>query len=113
MIWFHSNHGEIEWSTVYFVQLKFLPKVKSSSKAFVVYFGRPSYVHKLNYKFVFRGHYMRGTFAMTLLYHYAVRDVGCLRVWHDVNAALIVGLRPANERRRYFVTTCLIGWAQA
>ena len=23
------------------------------------------------------------------------------------------GLRPANERRRYFVTTSLIGWAQA
>ena len=24
---------------------------------------------------------------------------------------LIIGLRPANERRRYFVTTSLIGWA--
>ena len=23
-----------------------------------------------------------------------------------------LGLRPANERRRYFVTTSLIGWAQ-
>ena len=27
-------------------------------------------------------------------------------------AGLILGLRPANERRRYFVTTSLIGWAQ-
>ena len=26
---------------------------------------------------------------------------------------MILGLRPANERRRYFVTTSLIGWAQA
>ena len=26
---------------------------------------------------------------------------------------LIIGLRPANERRRYLVTTSLIGWAQA
>ena len=26
---------------------------------------------------------------------------------------LILGLRPANERRRYFVTTSLIGWLQA
>ena len=26
---------------------------------------------------------------------------------------LILGLRPANERRCYFVTTSLIGWAQA
>ena len=26
---------------------------------------------------------------------------------------LILGLRPANERRRYFVTTSVIGWAQA
>ena len=25
---------------------------------------------------------------------------------------LILGLRPANERRRYFVTTSLIGWTQ-
>ena len=29
------------------------------------------------------------------------------------HAGLILGLRPANERRRYFVTTSLIGWAQA
>ena len=27
-------------------------------------------------------------------------------------AGLVLGLRPANERRRYFVTTSLIGWAQ-
>ena len=25
---------------------------------------------------------------------------------------VILGLRPANERRRYFVTTILIGWTQ-
>ena len=29
------------------------------------------------------------------------------------NSRLILGLHPANERRRYFVTTSLIGWAQA
>ena len=29
------------------------------------------------------------------------------------STGLILGLRPANERRRYFVTTSLIGWAQA
>ena len=28
-------------------------------------------------------------------------------------SGLILGLRPANERRQYFVTTSLIGWAQA
>ena len=28
-------------------------------------------------------------------------------------SGLILGLRPANEGRRYFVTTSLIGWAQA
>ena len=28
-------------------------------------------------------------------------------------AGLIPGLRPANERRPYFVTTSLIGWAHA
>ena len=26
---------------------------------------------------------------------------------------LILGLRPADERRRYFVTTSLIGWVQS
>ena len=26
---------------------------------------------------------------------------------------LILGLRPANERRRYFVTTSLASWVQA
>ena len=30
-----------------------------------------------------------------------------------ITAGLILGLRIANERRRYFVTTSLIGWAQA
>ena len=32
--------------------------------------------------------------------------------WHLPVLSLILGLRPANERRRYFVTTSLIGWAQ-
>ena len=32
---------------------------------------------------------------------------------HQQDAGLILGLRPANERRRYSVTTFLIGWAQA
>ena len=34
-----------------------------------------------------------------------------IRTWYNIG--LILGLRPANERRRYFVTTSLIGWAQA
>ena len=29
------------------------------------------------------------------------------------STGLILGLRPANERQRYFVMTSLIGWAQA
>ena len=31
---------------------------------------------------------------------------------HGSSAGLILGLRPANERRRYKVTPSLIGWAQ-
>ena len=30
----------------------------------------------------------------------------------DVESRLILGLRPANERRHYKVTPSLIGWAQ-
>ena len=33
--------------------------------------------------------------------------------WRGYISELIIGLRSANERRRYFVTTALIGWAQA
>ena len=31
---------------------------------------------------------------------------------HEYNTGLILGLRPANEGRRYFVTTSLMGLAQ-
>ena len=32
---------------------------------------------------------------------------------YEKYTGLIQGLRPANERRRYFVTTSLFGWTQA
>ena len=32
--------------------------------------------------------------------------------WADSRPGLILGLRPANERRHYKVTPSLIGWAQ-
>ena len=32
--------------------------------------------------------------------------------WIENDSELILGLRPANERRRYKVTPSLIGWAQ-
>ena len=41
-------------------------------------------------------------------------------VWFDLHydlschiTVMVMGLRPANERRRYFATTSLIGWVQA
>ena len=34
-------------------------------------------------------------------------------VYDTILPGLILGMRPANERRGYFVTTSLIGWAQA
>ena len=40
-----------------------------------------------------------------------------VNVWQLFNApqmtGLILGLRSANERRRYFVKTSVIGWVQA
>ena len=36
-------------------------------------------------------------------------DIGCL---HAITG-LILGLHPVSERQCYFVTTSLIGWAQA
>ena len=42
------------------------------------------------------------------------RNVGTVTILYIITviAGLILGLRPANERRRYFVTTSLIGWVQ-
>ena len=42
---------------------------------------------------------------------YRTRKINCDK--HTYKSGLIPGLRPANERRRYLVTTPLIGWAQA
>ena len=47
--------------------------------------------------FTVRGHWFRSSGTLVASRTYSV---------------LILGLRPANERRRYFVTTSLIGWAQ-
>ena len=41
------------------------------------------------------------------------QDNLCLALTGIYITGLILGLRPTNERRRYFVTTSLIGWAQA
>ena len=54
----------------------------------------------------------------TPLYHIPLIHCGltyvCFKWLHKLegSACLILGLRPANDRRRYFVTTSLIGWAQ-
>ena len=40
-------------------------------------------------------------------------NFGAMPVTMIGDTGMILGLRPANERRRYFVTTSLIGWAQA
>ena len=47
----------------------------------------------------------RGLIAATF------KDISLFELWY-MTTGLILGLRPANERRRYFVTTSLIGWAQ-
>ena len=42
-----------------------------------------------------------------------IYSMGYLVLGGNAGEGLILGLRPANERRRYFVTTSLIGWVQA
>ena len=39
--------------------------------------------------------------------------VTCYSISLSLWTGLILGFRPANERRRYFVTASLIGWAQS
>ena len=40
-------------------------------------------------------------------------DQTAIEVGIDLSRWLILGLRPANERRRYIVMTSPIGWVQA
>ena len=45
---------------------------------------------------------------------YVVYAVWCMYLWRQsagVWLGISLGLRPANERRRYIVTTSLIDWA--
>ena len=42
---------------------------------------------------------------------YKLTNITCASFWDDISG-LILGLHPANERRRYNVTPSLIGWAQ-
>ena len=51
--------------------------------------------------------------AMVTVWYQGISSHGDLDPWPASNTGLILGLCPANERRRYFVTTSLIGWAQA
>ena len=51
----------------------------------------------------------------TVIHSLMARHVTTLRQNHmyvlgSKSTRLILGLRPANERRRYFVMTSLIGW---
>ena len=47
-----------------------------------------------------------------MLFHYTIFTSNILLTYFHSNTALILGLRPANERRRYKLTPSLIGWAQ-
>ena len=51
---------------------------------------------------------MREVFTYVMLF---LIGFSCCLAWSDTG--LILGLRPANERRCYFVMASLIGWAQA
>ena len=46
-----------------------------------------------------------------IIMHYDIINQN--RAGDGMSTGLSLGLRPANERHRYFVTTSLIGWAQA
>ena len=43
---------------------------------------------------------------------FALKESGTFKIPKDTWAELILGLRPANERRRYKVTPTRIDWAQ-
>ena len=48
-----------------------------------------------------------------LIKHKLLAEIRHCKVLSPQLSGLILGLRPANERRRYFVTRSLIGWVQA
>ena len=50
-----------------------------------------------------------------IIYPFPNFNGATLEIWEWINyfiSHFIIAVRPDNERRRYFVTTSLIGWAQ-
>ena len=78
------------------------------------FYSAPSYSYSLtdngSRKLGFLARYHEYFNSIVRLNFYIIPAFVPLVMWWD--AGLILGLRPANERRRYFVTTPLIGWAQ-
>ena len=64
--------------------------------------GNPTMIHRADFRF------LPSQWETALLCNAVPHWLGA-----SLESALILGLRPANEGRRYFVTTSLIGWAQA
>ena len=75
------------------------------------YIRLPVFVFQVNVLFMLllAGYNLKCYHDKRLQYHQFARDC---RAFH-MNAVPILGLRPANEMQRYFVTTSLIGPAQA
>ena len=71
----------------------------------VCFFWRHHVVFVVSMDNLTRPEIYSGTF-----YAYVIPITRCVGYLY---AGLILGLRPANERRRYFVPTSLIGWVQA
>ena len=52
-------------------------------------------------------------FSASMCYkRWSIAGITSVAMWQASLSELILGLPPANERRRYKVTPSLIGWAQ-
>ena len=51
-------------------------------------------------------------FSNIIVLDYGLDMIHLTYVYAELISWLILGLRSANERRRYYVTTSLIGWVQ-
>ena len=67
------------------------------------------YISQCNSLFIYTYH----VFLLIQLYRLFRSVHKCDVITSLLISGLILVLRPANERRRYFVTTSLIGWVQA
>ena len=103
VMYYNNLHGEFLWRTLY---INGLERCNPSASAMELHLSCTNPLICTFSLWLWAFHYTE------MAHSQSIHDQSfCQHV--STKNTLILGLHPANERRRYFVTASLIGWAQA